>query len=542
VIGRATVVSAALAAFFLSFGILHFGVFARGVLMDTPVYERYGDAIVHGGTVPYRDFGVEYPPGALPVFAAPSLVARSGDFDRYRETFEALMALLGAAAVGITAAVARRLDAALFAGFAPLALGPVVVSRFDLWPALLSVAAVGALLADRRRLAAVLLGAAIAAKLYPGVLLPVAAAYVWGRHGRRAAATFAGIAVGVVVLVFLPFVVVSPHGVWSSISGQASRPLQIESTGAALLLGAHQAWGLALEQTSSHGSDNLAGSLPHAVATLQGVLAPLVLIALWIAFARGEATRERLLRYAAASVCAFIVFSKVLSPQYLIWLIPLVPLVRSRLAWSFFAAALVLTQLWFPHRYLDLAYGFDARASWLVLARDLALLGVLVALVRPQRVVVAALAAAGLAAAGAAAAGVASPSALAHTRVLDETGAASTCAARKQTPALDPGTVRYAVTGHQNTSDHPVCVTVVVRSRRHEPLFSAAYLNGFSPVDPGRNYLGDAGTCTDVAQHPTTTIAYAFRVPAHARFAIEVEQCTSNRAPPAYALTLGLRR
>lgn len=536
--GRATVVSVSLAAFLLSFGALHFGVFSRGVLMDTPVYERYGDAIVHGGETPYRDFAVEYPPGALPVFAAPSLVAARGDFHRYREAFEALMALCGAVAVALTARVAGRLDAALFAGLAPLALGPVVVSRFDLWPALLSMAGLAAVVLDRRRLGALLLGAGVAAKLYPGVLVPLALVYVWRRHGRREAAVCAALAAGVVAACFLPFLVLSPHGVWSSLRGQASRPLQIESLGASFLLGAHQAWGLALEQTSSHGSDNLAGSLPRALALVQGVLAPLVLLAVWIAFARGEATRERLLRYSAAAVCAFVVCSKVLSPQYLIWLIPLVPLVRRRRAWLFFAAALVLTQLWFPHRYLDLAYGFDARASWLVLARDLALVALLVVLLRPQRALVALLAAASLAAAGAAAAGVASPKALAHTRVLHETGVATTCRTRPRAPALDPGTVRYAVTGHENAAAQSACVTVVVRSRHGEPLFSAAYLDGFSPVDPGRNYLGDAGTCTNVAQHPSDAIAYSFRVPAHARFAVEVEQCTSNRSAPSYELTV----
>jgi hypothetical protein len=159
-------------------------------------------------------------------------------------------------------------------------------------------------------------------------------------------------------------------------------------------------------------------------------------------------------------------------------------------------------------------------------------------LVRPPRLPFALVLAGALAAAGAAAAGVSSPLALAHTRVLRETGVASTCARPKPTPALDGGTVRYAVVGRENTSPRPRCILVTIRSTRGRPLFSAAYLGGFSPADPGRAYLGDAGTCTDVAQHRSPILRYAFPVPPHARFAIEVEQCSSDRSAPDFALQL----
>lgn len=94
------------------------------------------------------------------------------------------------------------------------------------------------------------------------------------------------------------------------------------------------------------------------------------------------------MRTCAACVCAFIAFGKVLSPQYLVWLLPLVRLVRGLrgvVAGALLVASMLLTQLWFPYRYLDLVYELDARASWLVVSRDLALVALLAALVWPQR-------------------------------------------------------------------------------------------------------------------------------------------------------------
>ena len=87
-------------------------------------------------------------------------------------------------------------------------------------------------------------------------------------------------------------------------------------------------------------------------------------------------------------VCAFVAFGKVLSPQFLIWLIPLVPLVRGRrglAASALLAAALLLTQLWFPFRYWDLVLHFGTLESWLVLLRDLVLVSLFAVLLWPNR-------------------------------------------------------------------------------------------------------------------------------------------------------------
>jgi hypothetical protein len=334
------------------------------------------------GEAPYRDFRVEYPPAALPVFLLPAL----GDGD-YRSGFEGLMAGLGVALVLLVFAAGSPM-AAFFVALSPLLLGSVVLTRFDFWPAMLTVAAVALLLAGRFRFALGVLGLAVTAKIYPAIVAPIAVAHVWRTRGRREALVCGGVFAGVVAAIVLPFAVISPGGVWDSVWGQAGRPLQIESLGAGLLLAAHHAFGLDLTMESSHGSQNLAGGAADTLAVLSTVLQVVAVVAVWIWYARGPASGERLVRACAAAVCAFVAFGKVLSPQFLIWLIPLVPLVRGRrglVASGVLAAALVLTQLWFPYRYWELALEFDVAASWLVLARDLALVALLAVLMLRAR-------------------------------------------------------------------------------------------------------------------------------------------------------------
>ncbi|HET6643042.1 MAG TPA: glycosyltransferase 87 family protein, partial [Gaiellaceae bacterium] len=371
--------------FLLVWGLLHHGFYARNDIVDTPVYQRYGESMTDG-RMPYRDFRVEYPPGALPVFVLPALGA--GGSERYRHRFEGLLVSLGVACVLLVAAIAPSLWAPLYVAAAPLALGSVYLSRFDLWPVTLTLVALVFLVFGRFRLGLGSLGLATAAKVFPAVILPIALAHVWRLRGRRETFACAGTYVAVVAAAFLPFAIVSPGGLWDSLWAQASRPLQIESLGSGLMLAVHQLFGLDLTLDESHGSQNLAGSGAEVIAVASTVLQVAVLLAIWLWYARGPASRDRLLAASAAAVCAFVTLGKVLSPQFLIWLIPLVPLVRGRRglgASGLLAVALVLTQLWFPFRYWRLALEFDAAASWLVLARDLTLVALLVVLMSAVR-------------------------------------------------------------------------------------------------------------------------------------------------------------
>jgi uncharacterized membrane protein len=366
---------AAAAVFVGSWALLHTGFYSAHQLTDTPVYNGYGQAM-RVGDVPYRDFAVEYPPAALPIFVAPTFL---GDYDA---AFGWMMAAFGLCCLALVVAAGAPWWSVAFVAISPLLIGSLAFSRFDFWPAALLAGALAALLTDRHRLGWGLLGAAVAAKLYPVVLVPLAVVWTLRRRGRHELSWSVLVGATVVAVAFLPFAAIAPGGLWDSVSGQLSRPLQVESLVASVLT----SFGNPVVE-STRGSQNIVGH--GTLAAISSVCGLVVLVALWVGFARGPAEPERFARYAAACVCAFVAFGKVLSPQYLIWLVPLVALVRGRrgvAAIALLVAALVTTQVWFPDRYWDYVNRFEL--AGFVLARNVLLvaLAVVLVVVRPRRI------------------------------------------------------------------------------------------------------------------------------------------------------------
>jgi hypothetical protein len=74
-----------------------------------------------------------------------------------------------------------------------------------------------------------------------------------------------------------------------------------------------------------------------------------------------------------------VAFGKILSPQFLIWLVPLVALVPSVAAYTLLLTAMTLTHVWFPSRYGELV-ALEG-VSWIVLARNVVLLALFAVLV-----------------------------------------------------------------------------------------------------------------------------------------------------------------
>ena len=295
--------------------------------------------------------------------------------------FQLQMALLGAVAIAALAFVlvatttsrARIWGGVAFAALAPLVLGRTILDRFDLWPTALLVLSLAAICAGFVRLSFGALSLGMCAKVFPAAALPVF--LVWVRRNRPAELRGALVAFAAVTLVVVtPFLLLGPGGVRFSAKVGIVRPTQVESLGGSVAFVLDRAGVLDVSTANEYGSQNVYGAGVGAIGLAMLALLLVALVAGWIVFARGEPSLARLGAATLASTAAFVAFGKVLSPQYVIWLIPLAPLALGRYALGTCGAllgALACTRYWFPSRYAEVVdLGPE---GWVVLARNLLL-------------------------------------------------------------------------------------------------------------------------------------------------------------------------
>ena len=343
------------------------------------MYGDYAQGLLDG-RIPYGDFFVEYPPGGFLAFMPPALLPEGW----YLHAFKISMALVGVATLFVVGLILARLgatDRRLYAGLiaialSPLALGPASLNTYDAFPALLVAAALAALLLGRDSLAFALVGAALAAKLYALALVPLFALWLW-RQGRSLVRP--ALAFSAVVLVLVgPLAILGWEGLMESVKSQTGRGLQIESLGSGVLLAADRlGWYEAdvVRGSTAALSRDLDGALPDAFSLASTVLQVLAVGLVVLLFLRGRLDGSRLVVSTAATLVGFVAFARFISPQYLVWLIPVVPLIGGAagvVAAALLGLALVAGHLWFFH-YRDV-FAVEG-VVWLVLARDLLLVG-----------------------------------------------------------------------------------------------------------------------------------------------------------------------
>jgi len=359
---------------------------------DTPYYLAISERIAHGEW-PYINFPFEYPPLTLLfVGLSPSL----GSVASYDRWFAAEMIVICMASAAVVALIAARVWSGLgrplgaAAGFAAavIAAGAISLNRFDPAVGLVVALSVLALVCRRFTLAGVAVGLGFALKLVPIVLLPLVLVLAAKRSPVLRAAVATGLAASIP---FLPFLLRSSGAFTGTLQGQTARGLQIETVAATPYL----AW-----KAISHGANvalvspigSPAISAPGTIILAR--LAPLIVLGLlvivyagiWRTRAHLRANAEWVAPAALAAMLAFMCGNKVLSPQHVLWVLPLVALCLAarhpshRAVGVLMLAAIALTQVEFPGLYSGVV-ALESVPLLVIVARNILLLAAFVLVV-----------------------------------------------------------------------------------------------------------------------------------------------------------------
>jgi hypothetical protein len=210
------------------------------------------------------------------------------------------------------------------------------------------------------------------------------AAFIRNDPAVRAVLSGAALCVGVVALAFAAAIAVAGSAALSGFTYASDRPLQIESTPATILwLGTLV--GIPAHPEFSFVSLNMVGPLDVVLKPLSALALIVGCLVVYWRQMRGRLTIGQAM---LACLCAVMVTNKIFSPQYVIWVLPIVAAVEGfDLIW---VAIGVLTTLDFPIVYGLRAPIWDSPFSWqfmpVIAARNLLLLyATLRAILRSRR-------------------------------------------------------------------------------------------------------------------------------------------------------------
>ncbi len=329
----------------------------------TGLYFDYASRVFNG-SLPYRDFIFEYPPFSLLFFLLPRLAASS--YEAFAALYRVEVFVFALAGLFLVYKIACRMGKApwkLLAVYTGcfLAVGPIIAHQYDIFPAVMVLLSLYFFWRGRHKTSWVFLALGTLTKIFPVVIAPVFLIYYIRNRQyrliRSGLVTFAAVC----LVIALPFLIISPESTVNLINYHSHRGIQIESIYSGFLLVAGELGLYSVEMVFDFGSWNHAGPLAD---TLSGastfLLIIFLLMAYWFIYHRmqpGKSQFTRLGAYSLLVISILLVASKVLSPQYIIWLFPLLPLLFHRWRYAIPAVFVLiggLTYYIFPLNYLAL--------------------------------------------------------------------------------------------------------------------------------------------------------------------------------------------
>ncbi|HEX2915489.1 MAG TPA: glycosyltransferase 87 family protein [Chloroflexia bacterium] len=370
---------------------------------DVDLYYRYAFRTLHG-ELPYRDFIVEYPPFALLFFILPALLCypfggmnpQLYDWLFHTQAFILNLSTLWlgySLLIKLYPAAAIRAHHTINWRLAAYTLGSMLISlyllqRFDVGATFLTILALWFFYNKNYGWSGFALGLGAAAKLYPGILLPVILLYMWYALRNRPACWryIAGFCLAC-ALVLMPFLVTGSNGLRAFLAYHSDRGIQVETIFAAIIVfGSYLGLTNALAMVD-HGALGLASYWVKPLATFSTVLTIAGLLFIYYLVWRdlrnnnGRVRTDWLIEVLSITVLWFILANKVLSPQYLVWMLAFMPLWRGWKKTVLFLIALPLSFIPFPF-LIDWMARLDFLPYAILAVRNGLLIAIMVMLVR----------------------------------------------------------------------------------------------------------------------------------------------------------------
>jgi hypothetical protein len=331
---------------------------------DVSFYYNYAIQTFNGD-IPYRQFEIEYPLLALPIMALPYLFAKKWFW--YQVGFAAEMICWNVLTVALVARWVERAEGedrvfnrlAWYTAFSAL-MSPLLLVRYDLAPTSLGFAAAAWWSSGRALAGGLAAGTGVLVKVFPGVcVLPSLVREIRSPHASRLRGACALTAT--VLLGLMAWIAIAGQGFLASVKYHAARGFEVGSlyAGAAMLLGSFT--GNPPEIEWNYGAFHLGGPWAARLAPLAFPVQAATLLVV-LGMCRKSGYRGEM-RCAAAALLAYVIMGKVLSPQYLIWLIPFIAALdgpTGRWARPIFALSCLATTLTYPFffdRLLGLEWG-----------------------------------------------------------------------------------------------------------------------------------------------------------------------------------------
>jgi hypothetical protein len=310
--------------------------------------------VPYATAAPFHTLPLEYPLLTLVPFSLALLAPAS----LYQVAFALWMGVVALVVYALLQRFGPRGAGFLFIAYLVIGGWATAEARFDLLPAALTLGSLIAATRGRWRWAYTLLALATMLKFYPIVLLPalfIAEQRELRLHWRAArrltgVALFAGTCVGLTLL----SLALSVPGTLAPLTYFGVRPVQIESVAATLVWFTHLA-GAPSSYNFTFGSLNVLNPWDRIVSDVFTVALLAGFVAILLAQLRG---RLDLGAAYLATLLLIIVTGKVFSPQYLLWLAPLVAYMTAR-DWRWFllwGVICLLTTIVYPYLYEVSAY------------------------------------------------------------------------------------------------------------------------------------------------------------------------------------------